>query len=215
MIRLIKLILILSIFTVNNCWSQNILDLFKIVPDSSVLGLTEKQRGQIIKNFEHDHSRLTTDLMYSIDEVDIPNGFLSLSEAIEGRLDMCYWNKSNGDKIIAIYIEGCGPVCYVQQLDFFNVVDGKLKSLNRKLIIPDIYQDFFKEDISTAVNEMKEDDLIATLLYQLPRKGKDITARWGNEDSDDAYRKYGKGNRMTLIWNDGVFRKGDIYWNKK
>jgi len=30
------------------------------------------------------------------------------------------------------------------------------------------------------------------------------------------YKKYGLiGNRMELVWNDGKFTKGKVYWSKR
>lgn len=62
---------------------------------------------------------------------------------------------------------------------------------------------------------MKEKDILATLLFELPKKGKDIMAKWGNEDKQSVYKTYGIGDRMLLKWNDGKFEKSKIYWNKE
>ncbi|NMH89614.1 hypothetical protein [Flavivirga algicola] len=61
---------------------------------------------------------------------------------------------------------------------------------------------------------MKEKDTLATFLFDLPRTGKNIIAKWGNEDLQETYKKYGHGDRMNLIWYNGKFNKGDIFWKQ-
>ena len=61
---------------------------------------------------------------------------------------------------------------------------------------------------------MREKDIIATLLFKMPRKGKDIVALFGNEDSKETYSKFSKGDRMLLKWDNGKFVKGKIFWSK-
>ena len=68
--------------------------------------------------------------------------------------------------------------------------------------------------LSTVISKMADEDLIATTLYRLPRAGKNITVLWGNEGNVEAYKKYGKGNKMSLIWKNGKFEKSTVKWSK-
>ena len=127
---------------------------------------------------------------------------------------MCYWNLKNGNQLIAIYQEGCGPVCYVEQFDFYIYDVKKYTSLNYKNVIPDIRQNFFNGDYNKNLSKMDKDEVIASLLFELPRNGKNILAKWGNEASKEIYQKYGIiADRMNLIWKDGQFDKGSLYWS--
>ncbi len=215
-----KTILTIFIITVVNIsgFSQTIVDFFETVPDSSILRLTKEQRKEIAKYSIDNQSEEDAyiDLRnnqrhYTFDVIDIKNGYLSLIGDFEGRIQMCYWNLKNGNKLISIYFEGCGPVCYIEQFDFYEYNGKYFKPIDWHLIIPEVYNDFFI-DPKSAIEEMNKKDILATLLFDLPRTGKNIIAKWGNEDSQETYRKYGHGDRMMLIWDDGKFKKGEMYW---
>ena len=200
-------------------FSQTIIDFFESIPDSSLLNLTKEERKEIVKysidNKTEDDA--IKDLMgdkinYTFSVVDLRNGYLRMIGAFEGHIQMCYWNMKDGKKLVAIYSEGCGPVCYVAQFDFYEYDGVDFKPINWRSIVPEIYLDFFGENSKSKTEELNKEDILATLLFELPRNGKNITAKWGNEDSQETYKKYGIGDRMNLIWNDGNFIKGEIYW---
>jgi hypothetical protein len=199
-------------------FSQTIVDFFETVPDSSILGLTKEQRKEIVKysidnkSIKDAYNDLSNNQIdYAFDIIDIKNGYLRLIGAFEGHMQMCFWNLKNGHKLISIYFEACGPVCYIEQFDFYEYNGKDFKPIDWHLIIPDVYDDFFI-DQKSGIKEMKQKDILATLLFDLPRTGKNIVAKWGNEDSQETYKKYGHGDRMILNWDDGKFKKGDIYW---
>jgi len=202
-------------------YSQNILDYFQMLPDSSVLGLTAGERKKIVevskdnKNSEDAMQDISLrNVLYSFDVVDIKNGFLKVIGAMEGHLQMCYWNLKNGNKLIAVYQEGCGPECYVERFDFYNY-DGKTFTVRPyEKTVPEIYDDFFKADKAKALTDMETLDISASLLFELPRTGKNIIAKWGNTEDKEIYKEYAKGNRMVLLWDDGTFKKSDIYWSE-
>lgn len=211
--------IVIFLFSVFQCKSQNILDFFQMLPDSSVVGLSKEERKEIVEvskdNKNNDDAMQDISLkgvLYSFDILDIKNGYLRMIGAMEGHLQMCYWNLKNGNKLIAAYQEACGPECDVESFDFYNY-DGKTFTiLPLETIIPDIYDDFFKINKTKALIDMEKTDVSATLLFELPQNGKNIVAKWGNTDSKETYEEYAKGNRMILIWNDGKFDKSKIYW---
>jgi len=199
-------------------FSQSIIDFFENIPDSSMLNLTKSERVEIVKysidnkSADDAYADLSNNHSYAFDVVDVKNGYLRLIGAMEGHIQMCYWKLTNGNKLIAIYVEGCGPVCFVERFDFYEY-DGKdYKPISAETIIPDIESLFYGDNMSEKVEEMNNDDIIATLLFELPQKGKNIIAKWGNEESQETYKNYGVGDRMILIWKDGKFSVGDIYW---
>lgn len=217
-----KILIFVSIFLSSSFFSQTIIDFFENIPDSSILNLTKDERQKITKYSADNktHADAVYDLnqnklTYSFSNVDIKNGYLRLVGGMEGFLEMCYWNLRSGQKLIAVYQEGCGPVCYVEEFDFY-IYDGKKYTpLNFKNVIPDIRQNFFKDNYINNHTKMEKEGIIASLLFELPRKGKNIIAKWGNEDSKETYQKYNIiGDRMNLIWKDGRFEKGDIFWSK-
>ncbi|MBK7093967.1 MAG: DUF3256 family protein [Saprospiraceae bacterium] len=198
--------------------SQTIADLFTEVPDTSIMNLTKDYRLKIVKNHKPGKTSpdKSTDLeqgiYYFFEILDLKNGYLKLSGAMEGHIQMCYWNMEDKSKLIAVYQEGCGPGCYVEKFDFYRYKNKVFTPLDFKKIIPDVYNDFIKGDKKTIEQLMEKDDIAASLLFDLPRNGKNITAKWGNLEPDSKYRKYAKGNRMVLQWNNGTFRRGEVFW---
>ncbi len=215
--RTILTILIITVVNLSG-FSQTIVDFFETVPDSSILRLTKEQRKEIVKysidnkSEEDAYKDLSNNqIHYAFDIIDVKNGYLRLIGAFEGHIQMCYWNLKNGNKLISIYFEGCGPVCYIEQFDFYEYNGKNFEPIDWHIIIPEVYNDFFV-DQKSDIEEMKKKDILATLLFDLPRTGKNIIAKWGNEDSQETYKKYGLGDRMILIWDDGKFNKGEIFW---
>jgi len=192
-----------------------------MLPDSSVLGLSKEERKKItvLSKDNQTYEDALEDIsqggiLYSFEVADIKNGFLKLAGAMEGSLQLCYWKLDNGDKMIAVYQEGCGPECYVERFDFYTY-DGKTFSiLPYEKVIPDIYHDFFKKDIAAALSDMEMLAISASLLFELPREGKNILAKWGNSEEKVTYEEFARGDRMVLIWNNGRFEKGKLYWSR-
>lgn len=212
--------LFINLILSTTLFSQKITDFFVELPDSSILDLTKEQRRAIVKqsleykSYNEALKNLSNrNIYYAISELDIPNGYLKLMGAFEGHLQMCYWNIKNGNKLIAVYQEGCGPVCYVENFEFY-IYNGKTyQPVAIKSILPDYEQDFIKGNFYKTKQKMEKDDVIASYLFDLPRKGKNIVVKYGNENSNEVYKRYGiVGNRMILVWDDGKFKKGKMYW---
>lgn len=211
--------ILIVVFVSLSGFSQSIVDFFETIPDSSLLGLNIEERKKIVrysldnKSQDDAYKDLSdNNANYAFDVIDVKNGYLRLIGVFEGHMQMCYWNLKNGRKLIAIYFEGCGPVCYIERFDFYEYNGSVFKPINWHSVVPDVYNDFFGDNHEAKIKEMNDKDILATLLFDLPRNGKNIVAKWGNEDSQETYKKYGVGDRMTLIWNDGKFTKGKIYW---
>ncbi len=122
----------------------------------------------------------------------------------------------NGTKLIASYSESCGPVCFFTQFNFY-VFDGKtFKLLNRDDVLPEeLVSDFFKENHKENMQQLKENDILFMLSFELPIKGLNIIVKFEVYESRETLAKYGIiGDRMELIWNDGKFTKGKVYWGE-
>ncbi|PKP18159.1 MAG: hypothetical protein CVU05_14180 [Bacteroidetes bacterium HGW-Bacteroidetes-21] len=192
---------LVSSFLIHSLPAQTITELFVALPDSSVLGISKAEREKIIKysldnkNAENAYEDIRNyNLQYALEIIDIKNGYLKLVGAIEGKWDMCYWNLGNGAKLVVAYEEGCGPVCIVEQFDFYRFENNLFTPLSTNTIIPEIYNDFFVGNVEQQKKLLDKNDITATLLFEIPRTGKNIVARWGNENSADVYKPYALGN---------------------
>ena len=212
--RIVTIIILLQLTTLSLS-GQTLFDIYLMLPDKVGLGDGTK-RELMIKKYKAGDKTLGNNLHYRFDKVDEKNGFLSVTGIMEGHWEMCYWN-TDGKKLIAVYFQGCGPVCYIEEFKFFLFQDNKLYEQDIENIIPGyqtIYSDFFINYSENIKKELNEKDITATLLFKIPREGKDIIALFGNEDSKENYSTFSKGDRMILKWDNGKFIKGKIFWNK-
>lgn len=195
--------------------AQSLFELYLMIPNQVALG-DRYARESMIENYQAADKTLTKNTNYRLDKVDEKNGFMSVTGNMEGEWEMCYWNLVN-KKLIAVYFQECGPVCHVGEFKFFIFQDNQLYEQDIEKIIPgytSIYKDFFKNYTDQIEKELEEKDVTVTLLFEIPRKGKDIIAVLGNEDSRDSYSELVKGDRMLLKWENGKFTKDKIYWSE-
>jgi hypothetical protein len=211
-----KTILLVTLFQLVSLLvqGQTLFDLYRKLPGKDALLGNVKSREQMIQNFKNGKG--TGDLYVGFDVVDEKNGFLNITGAFEGIWEMCYWNMANNIKLVAVYQQECGPVCAINVFKFYRYENDKLVEEQIHNVIPeyeDIYDAFFI-DGDTSKKKLDDQDIIATLLFRLPRKGKDIIAMFGNEESKDTYSKFAKGDAMLLKWDNGKFKKDKIYWKE-
>lgn len=123
---------------------------------------------------------------------------------------------TNGHQLIAVYQENCGPICEVAYLDFYIFDKHELTQVNLCSVLSTaLEKDFFAQSFEENLQKMQQEDVIATLLFDLPQKGKNITVYWGNNEEQTTYEKYNIiGNKMELIWEDGKFSKSNVFWSK-
>ncbi len=200
------LVILISFISISG-FSQTLLKIFENLPDKAIF-LTRSERRNLI------NGKNQNELPCRFEVLDTKNGYLQIEGCMEGYFAMCYWNLKNGKKMVAVYQEGCGPVCYVEQFDFYEY-DGKtFKHLDYASVLPVEYNDFLGSNPEAKIKEMEKKDITATLLFKLPRYGRNIIATWGNFEEQKYYRKYALGDKMKLIWNDGKFKKSRPYWSK-
>jgi hypothetical protein len=74
---------------------------------------------------------------------------------------------------------------------------------------------FFKENHKEKMQQLIENDILLMLSFELPRKGLNIIVKFGVEESPEILEKYGIiGNKMELIWKNGKFTVGKVYWSE-
>lgn len=204
-----KLLLLISagIFSFQT-FSQTLFDIFKLLPKESVLNLSSSDRNTMIQN----HKKGITQDGVAFDIVDEKNGYLSIPG--DHRWEMCYW-QIGSKKLVAVYDQKCAPICTIDHFNFFSYENGKISKLDNATIIPgfnSIYKDFFIKDVKATEKELEKKDIMFTMLYELPQKGKNIIVHFGVEADKETYKPYFKGNTMVLKWNNGKFEKQPIKW---
>ncbi|MBK8801653.1 MAG: hypothetical protein IPN71_06245 [Fibrobacteres bacterium] len=201
-------------------FGQTIVDFFETIPDSSIFGLSKDIRTKIIRHsrgLKIDSLRDADTICVKFAKIDtsgLPNGYLKVTGFLKSYIELRCWNLKNSKKLIAVYTESCGPVCTMDRFDFYEYNGKSFKPIDRKLVIPDIFADFFVGNYKEQLVKMEKADVLVSLLFELPSKGENIVAKWGNEGSKDVYEAYGKGDRMDLIWTGKKFSKGRLYWRQ-
>jgi hypothetical protein len=180
------LILDISLLTISTSGiAQTLFDIYKNLP-TGIVPCDLPCRDKMINN--HKANKSTQDVHYRFNIADEKNGFLPVTGAFEGHWEMSYWNLPDSKKLVAVYQEGCGPLCALEIFKFFYYENGKIQSADIQSVIPGyktIYEDFFIQDPKASKLKLEDQDIITTLLFQLPRKGKTITAIFDIEGSTE------------------------------
>ncbi|MGF1533122.1 MAG: hypothetical protein ACFCUI_05430 [Bernardetiaceae bacterium] len=201
----------------SGAWGQQLFSLFESLPDSAVMRLSKSQRQRIIQNFKSGKTDFDEDLFFRLHTVDHSNGFLGMDGAFEGVWQMCYWNlPEKPKKLVCVYGEGCGPVCDIIQFDFYIFDDQGIRPISLSEVVPqyaELEQRFFEQSPEEAYRLLEENDMVVSLRHFIPRRGKDILVRFGDQAlSSGDYRDYMKGDKVKLIWEQGTFRVGEAFW---
>jgi hypothetical protein len=215
------LILFILFFLTSKLLSQDITYFFQNLPDEALFGVSKEDRKKII---ESGSGRLHESPPFSewVQIKDLSYWFQTNGE--EGTfyctgtmivLTMNYWEISNGNRLILIDYVG-GSMGNSPTILNFYYYDGKgYKLLEEKDVIPDeiLISNFFKDN-----NEPKwlSEDWYSYPAVRYSKKRPNLEASIYLYDKRSEYEKYGLiGDRMELIWNDGKFTKGKVYWSEK
>lgn len=209
-----------------NTYSQTIVDLFYKVSDYRNNYTDTNELRNAYKRFLNNEKNENRQ-EFAFTKIDGVNGFISGEKynMEYQEITSCYWNMSNGNKLIAYATYQCATIFYSEWYFYeYSVTDG-IKVCNRK-VIPDSLckaEDFFDfkkmqlDNNSTDYNELLQECKQGgyTTRMILPRHGKNITIVFTSTVDEDVNLsdkvRYVKGRERTLelIWNDGYFIKGD------
>jgi hypothetical protein len=196
--------------------SQDITFFFQNLPDSSLLGLSKEERKKIVKEQSEDTMVLIGYNSFRFIAKD--QKFAYLIGSFDGLVSLKIWEISNGNKLIAVLGQnGTVGVCYT---DFnFYIYDGKnFNYLNNEDVFlnEDFEQNFFKgENEQNIILSQEEPIFFRCTTYSLSSESSSIDVSYFLCDEYKKYKKSGLiGNKMELIWNDGKFTPGKVYWSE-
>ncbi len=127
---------------------------------------------------------------------DTANGYLRLeSKDWEGWGEVALFKRANGSHIVAVTEYSCGPVCdgNLTLLDYKN---GKWKEVE---LLPRYSVGDLRTAFHGATNRQPSEDEMNEQVFELPRKGKEITLKIGDVPV------------MGFLWNGEEFVSGMIY----
>ncbi|MBN2520049.1 MAG: DUF3256 family protein [Bacteroidales bacterium] len=216
MITIRKNSLLLLIFiNTHLLFTQNIADLFIQLPEGMFV-LNSSKRRDLVEAYKSKSAGINDEygMIYKIEILDFTNGYLSIIDPNEGYWEMCYWNKPDGIKLVALGGTGCGPVCSTS-LKFIRYSNKYLETLDLYEVMQKIeLSDLF--NIDEIKNKNYDFDLINSyfndlpIIYVLPRFGKSIIAEIQLDDlmGDpvfDQYLPFLIGKKVEYLWQDGSF----------
>jgi len=205
--------------------AQNIETFFLLIPNDKVFDLSVADRKELIKKGSLNKNE-GNEMTYYI-SVDRANGYLHIDQSYEvgmaafGKIDMCYWNCNNEEKLIAISKQGGHhSEIYQNDLTFFKYKNNGLEpieygifeeySANTDAMLFSIINDM----VTNKASQKDKEEIRYRLLFKLPQKGKNIELyfrkyfdRFGGEEQTDPLIEKMKSISKTYIWQgNGTFK---------
>lgn len=155
--------------------------------------------------------------------VDKKNGYIKAND-MDNEFEFCYWNQTNGNKLLGFTVYGCGPICNSSWNFYEYSKNDGLSMLNNKDIIPSNFisdEEFFdfekmeKNYTSEEYNLLKSECNINYKMC-LPQKDKNIIIYFEPFSEFDLFDKIIYKNNykgVKMIWKDGFFEKGKYLRN--
>ena len=198
--------------------SQDITFFFQNLPDEALFFMSKENRKKIVESdtiielFDMTFSFEYEGLLYKF-ELEDDRGIFFCSGA-NTTISINYWDISNGNKLIVTSRSGGPP--YNTELDFYQY-DGKdYKLLDWLDVMPDVnlISNFFKKNFEQNKGRMLNDMQLLPGEY-FHKEGMNLVLSWGYKNDKETLEKYGIiGNKMELIWSDGKFTPGKVYWSE-
>jgi len=197
----------------SNLLCQDITYFFQNLPDSCLLNLSKQERKKIANNHSDELVMIGYN-SFMFKKVDDKFGYLIGS--FDGCVNLKIWELSNGEKLIAVHkSNGTIGICY-REFHFYKYNGKGYELLNNLDVLPleDIEQGFFKGNYEDNINRIHEDFNFSCLIESISPEGFNISVNYYLVGDTANYEKYGViGDKMELIWNDGKFIKGKVYWS--
>lgn len=127
---------------------------------------------------------------------DTKNGYLKITGAIDGWLEVALFRKTNRKPLLVIGVTGCGPACGTE-LHAFEFRSRKAVNVSKK-----VFPKFKENEVDNKLARRfgKKEDYYGDVLDVLPRKGKTIKTVFESED-DVLYRMEWKNDRFEIKRN--------------
>ncbi|RRJ92686.1 hypothetical protein EG240_02565 [Paenimyroides tangerinum] len=199
----------LIFFPLQDMKSQNIIDLFYVIPDKFVDDLTVIERKELLKN----ESIIKDDMIYYIN-FDKQNGYLRFEQNyMEGQsgyaiFEITFWNLKNKKLIAVSSVFGSNGGFHQNDFKFFEYKNGILSLVKTGYLknYSNNFEDFINRLVSefTKVNvnqTIKEDLKYIGFTIDLPKEGKNINVSFTESDLYNEYSKYLNKESKIYIFN--------------
>ncbi|WP_143569879.1 hypothetical protein [Tenacibaculum agarivorans] len=207
------LLLFFTLFTASYGFGQNIIDIFYKLPSEIILNKTIDQRKKLVDYYftktikVPESKRIPSSPQEFIKTIDKANGFMEIYDGNEGAIQICYWNQNNNEKLIAINYVTSATFKETVQVTFYKLTpENQLITLEKDNVIPysKIHNRLLKSGLSQSDNHNLNTSGILSkqnIIFDLPRFGKKIKAKFGWNEIDDKER-YIARKECALIWKN-------------
>jgi len=213
----ILLTIILSIIF-STSYSQNILDLGLKLSESMNIPTDSAKFRSAINHF-NTNTKSSDIFDFRITLVDLKNGYLEGSIP-DNEISICYWDMTNGKKLICYNNWAYGPVCSSNWRFYEYSKDNGIQKSKQKIKPEDFIKDndYFdfeqmrKENNDSDFERLKSEAYLSFSL-SLPRYGQNVNLYFDPNVNDiwvtEKLRYKVKYKGVELIWKDGNFMKGE------
>jgi hypothetical protein len=179
-----------------------------------MLNLSKEDRKKIVKNHSEDTLVHIGYNSFRFKAIDKKFGYMIGS--FDGIVYLKIWELSNGNKLIAV--QKLGNMCY-NVLDFYRYNGKVYHHLNNKDILPaeNMERNFFDDNYEENIKKISAEIFLYPCEYvSISHDRLNIFVEYYITGDRTKDKEYGLiADRMELIWNDGKFTKGKVYWREK
>lgn len=216
---------LIFLFVFFNGYSQNVVDLLLMLSKSYSIPRNINLVKEALSEYESQNNA-EGPYVLRFDKIDIQNGYVR-GRFISGedfKFSLCYWNLSNGDKLIGYECYQCATVCY-SELNFYTYSSSKGIQKCDKALLPNpiISEDEFfdyeqmEAEFPNEIDRLKEEADFQYKIY-LPDNGKNIKIYFDPNTDDintaDKLRYIGDRKGIILEWRNDHFERGDWIMKK-
>jgi hypothetical protein len=191
--------------------------MFLQLPQSAVLWSVEDDAPLMLQCYidKNIDAQIEKRCYSIIDTIDLLNGYMRVS-IISGFWEMCFWSLEDKTKrLVSVTHGSCGPMCGSDELLFYIYENEEFAQLNTEDIIPDVWQFLVIKHPQEEDEDLIQQAAFSPLIYSLPQQGKNIVVYFEIWEGEEIVKEFFFGNAVELKWDNGVFKKGRVFWDNQ
>ncbi|MDR1730272.1 MAG: DUF3256 family protein [Prevotellaceae bacterium] len=204
--------------------AQNISDFFFYLPNDYLSQLNQAQRMELLTNQDKSDSVVINNYggKARLLTLDNERNYIKIQTSEQGFFEAKKWTLKDSSSLFAMSFWVCSPACDGGISFFKNNYTPLMFDKNQ---FPSVeISDFFDRD-SLAAKEISEADFknrfdIFFVRFELQPNSCDILVindnrTYMNQEDYQKLKPFLKGDCLTLIWKEGRFEKGKVYFLEK